>query len=597
MRIKSRVVLIGFLFVLFVSFVGMGVCFGEGPKSYGSFDTEGPVRSTALVDAENAYTGSDSGKVFALDRIKGRVKWRFQADGAVSSDLASDGTLLFFSTKKGTVYALKCADGKDVWKFETKAKTYYPGGWDYFVSSPVITGKQIVVGSGDGFVYALDKQSGKMKWKYHAKSMVRSTPAVDKQNKMMVIGTMNGELLALSIKKGKLKWKFKAKGNKYFPKGEFLFKPLIHGDTVYAGSRDAAFYAVNLKDGKLRWKVEEKKGYWYTRAAAHGSVIYAASSDGHYIQALDTADGKEKWKFLTEGLVFTTPLVHNGVVYTGSHDRRVYAVDAETGKFLWRFKAGGKVLGSPVISGKVLMAGSDDGRFFAVELPSAKPSEPLNAVYFDPAMDKKAKQVKSGYPRILSDYFRDHGYRLLDAGNLEAFMKARITDKKPSIIVLASQVYPYEIFASQEKKPALIRQYMDAGGKLAGIGAPPLRFAIKKNEEKVMIPGKEVVKALDIDPAFYNSGFWFYDTYYARSTMFASGMGYPNWFISGFGVPAKAVTKVYATDEHGRAVAWLKTFGGPEGTGFMMLWTNNRFPQKMDFLRKVAEYVKKEDNE
>jgi outer membrane protein assembly factor BamB len=45
-----------------------------------------------------------------------------------------------------------------------------------------------------------------------------------------------------------------------------------------------------------------------------------------------------KWKFKTEGEVWSSTVVVGGVVYFGSYDDHLYAVDIETGQEKWRFE-------------------------------------------------------------------------------------------------------------------------------------------------------------------------------------------------------------------------------------------------------------------
>jgi hypothetical protein len=42
----------------------------------------------------------------------------------------------------------------------------------------------------------------------------------------------------------------------------------------------------------------------------------------------------------------------------------------------------------------------------------------------------------------------------------------------------------------------------------------------------------------------------------------------PRRWRAGFGIEPAGVSRVLGTDEWGLAAAWIKTYGGPEGTGF-----------------------------
>ena len=47
--------------------------------------------------------------------------------------------------------------------------------------------------------------------------------------------------------------------------------------------------------------------------------------------------------------------------------------------------------------------------------------------------------------------------------------------------------------------------------------------------------------------------------------------------------------EVLAADRHGHASAWVKSFGGPPGTGFVRLWGRPRLPDPA-MVRAVAEH-------
>lgn len=566
-----------------------------------SFDARGPVRSTPVISGDVLYIGSDGAYVFALKRQTGEIKWHFKTGSAVSSVplFDSESNHVFVTSKKGTLHALHAANGEMSWSFDTKAVTRYAKGWDYFISSPALAGKRgnlVIFGSGDNFIYAINKKKGTLAWNYDAGDMVRSTPTV--VGDTVYCGTMKGELLALSVKKGKRKWVFKAKGNKYFPKGEFLFKPLVHNGMVFAGSRDASFYALDAATGAMKWKVTDPMGAWYTTAIAEGDTVFAASSDGHYIQALDVATGKEKWQCKSDDLVFSTPAFHNSVVYFGGHDDYIYAANAKTGDIPWRYRTGGDVLGSPVVDNNILYIGGDDGKLYAIDISKdkaaaasmAKGKTAFRAVYYAPRMDKKVHPVISSLPQEIYSRCRDEGFQRLDGPGLETFLNERIKNKQAasSAVVLASYTYPYSVMQSVEGSPSLVRQYLDGGGTFLWIGnlAPfvaTLKPETKKDKDNKEIKDevffrafKETMTTLGINQTFlYNSAFY-YDSYVSHATEAGKKLGLPDWFSAGYGVDPKQVSTVLAMDEHGRATAWIKNYGGPDGTGLIRIWAGDR---------------------
>src|SRR6187402_2029403 len=74
-----------------------------------------------------------------------------------------------------------------------------------------------------------------------------------------------------------------------------------------------------------------------------------------------------KWAFKTNGKIFSSPIVHDGVVYIGSEDGNLYAIDEKTGKTHWKFKTGGAVHSSPAVFKNIVYIGSFDGYYYAID--------------------------------------------------------------------------------------------------------------------------------------------------------------------------------------------------------------------------------------
>lgn len=81
---------------------------------------------------------------------------------------------------------------------------------------------------------------------------------------------------------------------------------------------------------------------------------------------------KVKWKFHTDGSVFSSPAVARGVVYIGSGDGNLYAVDQETGALKWKFPTRSRVASSPAVDGELVFFASYDGNFYAVDIATGK---------------------------------------------------------------------------------------------------------------------------------------------------------------------------------------------------------------------------------
>lgn len=107
----------------------------------------------------------------------------------------------------------------------------------------------------------------------------------------------------------------------------------FHGNIARTGIYESAG-PTQLKGIKWQFKTE---GAIFSSPAIANGVIFVGSSDS-YFYAVDQKTGQQKWKFKTTGPVNSSPAVANGIVYFTSFDGGFYALDAETGTSKWRFR-------------------------------------------------------------------------------------------------------------------------------------------------------------------------------------------------------------------------------------------------------------------
>lgn len=87
-----------------------------------------------------------------------------------------------------------------------------------------------------------------------------------------------------------------------------------------------------------QWTFQPSSPSLPTAPVVAGGVVFVGDHNGT-VRALNTSDGKVKWKAYTGGAIFFPPAVWEGRVYVGSADGHVYAFEATSGRLLWRFRA------------------------------------------------------------------------------------------------------------------------------------------------------------------------------------------------------------------------------------------------------------------
>lgn len=217
------------------------------------------ARSQATLAGGAIFVGSHTGRVYALDRETGCVRWTFDAVGEVRTAVivapwrAGDARarpLAWFGDAVGNMYAVEAFTGRLVWKVKadqhpaatlTATPALYGGTLYVPISSheeAAAFGQGYVCCSFRGSLVAFDAASGKEKWrtwlvgeprpnganKAGAQQLgpsgvpVWNTPAIDPGRNQLTLGTgdnysspateLSDSVLALDLETGRIKWRF-----------------------------------------------------------------------------------------------------------------------------------------------------------------------------------------------------------------------------------------------------------------------------------------------------------------------------------------------------------------------------------------------------
>lgn len=118
----------------------------------------------------------------------------------------------------------------------------------------------------------------------------------------------------------------------------------------------------------------------FSSPIVHNGVVYIASTNG-ILTALDARSGHVLWKFQSGSQFYSTPSISNGILYIGALNGQVYAIDAVSGQERWHSpvdSAGAKIWSSPAVAGGLVIVG-------AASTLNEKPKIPGEVVAFDVA--------------------------------------------------------------------------------------------------------------------------------------------------------------------------------------------------------------------
>lgn len=385
------------------------------------FKTGGKVFSSPAVVDGVVYVGSADGNLYAVRASDGSLVWKFASRLSIASSPAVVGGLVYFSSTDGSIYAVTVDKGELKWKFRTEGERRFaapgihgippahemmPDPFDTFLSSPVVVGGRVFIGSGDHNVYALDAAAGTLVWKFATGDVVHASPAV--VDGVVYIGSWDRYFYALDASSGAMKWKFETGDDQQIHNqiGIASSAAVIDGVVLF-GCRDGHFYAVDAKTGEKKWAEDNKMGWVIASPAVKDGVVYFPTSDGTQFKAITIATGALVWRTVNKAVSFSSPAIAGDVVYFGAHDGWLRALDLTTGEVRYEFQTDGNkanaakyvlpdgklnspaiyttpglegtfagidrmhslgsVLSSPVVVDGVVYFGSTDGTLYAVK--------------------------------------------------------------------------------------------------------------------------------------------------------------------------------------------------------------------------------------
>ncbi len=124
--------------------------------------------------------------------------------------------------------------------------------------------------------------------------------------------------------------------------------------------------------GREKWSYQTGKIIWSSPVVANG-ILYVGAFD-RKVYALDVLMGQEKWSSQTGDqagdLIVASPTVVNDIVYVGSYNGKLHAFDAVSGHEKWFFQLEGErdyIQSSPVVVGGIVYVSANNGRLYAVQ--------------------------------------------------------------------------------------------------------------------------------------------------------------------------------------------------------------------------------------
>ena len=154
------------------------------------FRTGGEIKGRVAVDAiGTCFFGSFDGSLYALDGASGELLWKRKLSHHLYCDPLVYDDVVVVGGYSGRVVALDRDTGSVRWVATTGGR---------ILGGATRLGKDaLAIGSADGTVYTLHKDSGETLWQYRTDGPIRTTPAAGAS--LLVVPSCDGKLYALGL--------------------------------------------------------------------------------------------------------------------------------------------------------------------------------------------------------------------------------------------------------------------------------------------------------------------------------------------------------------------------------------------------------------
>ncbi len=321
--------------------------------------------SWAMFHGQTGLTGVADGKLGSDFKLL----WKFKTGDCVVSSPVVAGGVVYVGSDDGNLYAIDFAAGTKLWSFKVDSPIQ---------AAPLVLGGAVYFGSlghsssGEehgGSIYALDAKTGTGYWRYNAGGKIQGGVNFHhdpKSGKTYVLADSyeNNTLHCVDSLTGKQAWRYQAA---MYINGA----PAIADGKALFGGCDAMIHVVSLADG-TRAAGLDGGAYIASSAATDGKQVYLGNHEMLFLCA-DIASERTLWRFEdARGPYKSTAAVAGDKVVVGCEDRNLYCLDRKSGKLVWKFPAGGAVDGSPAICGDKVVVGSGDGTLYVLNLADGK---------------------------------------------------------------------------------------------------------------------------------------------------------------------------------------------------------------------------------
>ncbi|HEY1058820.1 MAG TPA: outer membrane protein assembly factor BamB [Limnobacter sp.] len=295
---------------------------------------------TPVVYGSTVYAASQEGKVYAVDKASGKVRWSVKLDSKLKSGVGVTADTVAVVDANNQLVALD-GQGKPKWKVPLAVDS---------ISVPVGTINSILIRGIDFSVNNYASDNGALRWAFTRQLpplTLRINSTVDVNNARVYAGFPGGRLLGVDLNNGAQVWE----GVLASPSGTTEIERItdVTGSPVYnfrevcAASFQGRVGCLDAVNGRSIWSTE----FSSPNGASVDDRYVIASNELGDLFAFSRSGGKQVWRVANfQRRQPTAPLAVGRAVAIGDYEGYVHFIDRDTGKTIARTQVGSSAFSS-----------------------------------------------------------------------------------------------------------------------------------------------------------------------------------------------------------------------------------------------------------
>ena len=315
-------------------------------------------KSTPVIHDNNIMFGSDSGMFWCLNTHTGRLNWCHDTEdktgkGTVSWPIVVDG-LVYFGAYSGKLTCIHADSGVVI--YDNKV-------CDWIGSSPCYAHGNIYIGleynnkNHPGSVACFDAHTGEKKWEQFVNIQQHSSPVYATDTDSIVTGTNDGRCIVFNPHTGDIKASFNVG---YAIK----YHPAVKDNLAIFGAFDGCLYVWDYVEDKVLYKYKTDD-LIYTRPLIVGDRVFCGSSD-HQLIVMDLATMTTVAALDMGEKIHSSPSIIDGIVYFGTSKGEVIGLDPDTLTVMYNYQFPERMTNAVVSNGTSLFVYTFDNKLWAI---------------------------------------------------------------------------------------------------------------------------------------------------------------------------------------------------------------------------------------